>query len=91
MSINSGEYQNVHVEKDEMPLILQHVDDKAEVIYDTEYLLLFWSEDIRVCGKVYMNSLFSYEKKKKGMCVLPIRAPLLAVLDSIVAYLYVKM
>jgi len=31
------------------------------------------------------------EKKKEEMCVLPIRAPLLAVLDSIVAYLYAKM
>ena len=91
VSIDSGEYQNVHVEKDEMLLIPQHVDNKIEVIYDAKCLLLFWNKDIRVCDKVYINSLSSYEKKKEEMCVLPIRAPLLAVMDSIVAYLYAKM
>lgn len=53
VSIDSGEYQNVHVEKDEMLLIPQHVDNKIEVIYDAKCLLLFWNKDIRVCDKVY--------------------------------------
>ena len=65
VSIDSGEYQNVHVEKDEMLLIPQHVDNKIEVIYDAKCLLLFWNKDIRVCDKVYINSLSSYEKKKE--------------------------
>lgn len=91
VSIDSGEYQNVHIEKDKMVLIPQHVDNKIEVTYDAKCLLLFWNKDIRVCDKVYMNSLSSYKERKKEMCVLPIRDPLQAVLNSIVAYLYAKM
>lgn len=91
VSIDSGEYQNVHIEKDKMVLIPQHVDNKIEVIYDAKCLLLFWNKDIRVCDKVYMNSLSSYKERKKEMCMLPIRDPLQAVLNSIVAYLYAKM
>ena len=90
VSIDSGEYQNVHIEKDKMVLIPQHVDNKIEVTYDAKCLLLFWNKDIRVCDKVYMNSLSSYKERKKR-CVLPIRDPLQAVLNSIVAYLYAKM
>lgn len=91
VSIDSGEYQNVHIEKDKMVIIPQHVDNKIEVIYDAKCLLLFWNKDIRVCDKVYMNSLSSYKERKKEMCVLPIRDPLQAVLNSVVAYLYAKM
>ena len=61
VSIDSGEYQNVHIEKDKMVLIPQHVDNKIEVTYDAKCLLLFWNKDIRVCDKVYMNSLSSYQ------------------------------
>lgn len=67
VSIDSGEYQNVHIEKDKMVLIPQHVDNKIEVIYDAKCLLLFWNKDIRVCDKVYMNSLSSYKERKRDV------------------------
>ena len=51
VSIDSGEYQNVHIEKDKMVLIPQHVDNKIEVIYDAKCLLLFWNKDIRCVTK----------------------------------------
>lgn len=88
----SVDYGNNHISlaENEMVIIPQHISNKIKALTDSQLLLLFWNKDIRACSKQFVEALFA-SVKDTGNHVLPIRQPLLEVLESVRTYLASKL
>lgn len=73
-----------------MVIIPQHIPNNITALEDSRLLLLFWNKDVKSCNRQFVESLFT-SVSEKGNHVLPIRTPLLEVLESVRTYLASKL
>ena len=88
----SVDYGNNHIflQQNEMVIIPQHIPNNITALEDSRLLLLFWNKDVKSCNRQFVESLFT-SVSEKGNHVLPIRTPLLEVLESVRTYLASKL
>ena len=71
-----------------MLYIPQNMKAQIESITSSRCILLFWDKHLNVCNKLFLNSLLSKENDTDIKdIILPIKSPLMNVLESVNLYL----
>lgn len=88
ISFSWGVSPDVKIAQKQMIFIPQDVDVRIESLTDSRCILLFWEKNLSTCDKLFLGSL---PAKGSGTSmddpVLPIKKPLMKVLDSVSSYL----
>ena len=76
------------MEQRQMLYIPQNMKAQIESITSSRCILLFWDKHLNVCNKLFLNSLLSKENDTDiKNIILPIKSPLMNILESINLYL----
>lgn len=87
-----GKFHEEKMEQSQMLYIPQNMEAMIKSITDSRCILLFWDQHLNVCEKLFLNSLFPHENATDMKdIILPIRSPLMNVLESVNFYLDVRL
>jgi len=86
------ECQGLRIIHQQMLFIPQNVTTQIKAITNSICILLFWDKNVSVCDKLFLSLLsINSEKIDTSDRILPIKKPLMEVLESIGTYLEVKL
>lgn len=84
--------QDLRIMQKQMLFIPQNITTRLTAITNSICILLFWDKNVSVCNKLFLSSLpISNGSMDSKDCILPIKEPLMKVLDSIGTYLEAKL
>lgn len=87
-----GKYKGLRILQKEMVFIPQSIETRIKSMTGSKCILLFWDRNVSVCDKLFLGSLpVRDEERTADNFILPIRKPLVKVLDSVGAYLEAKL
>ena len=87
-----GKYKGLRILQKEMVFIPQSIETRIKSMTGAKCILLFWDRNVSVCDKLFLGSLpVRDEERTADNFILPIRKPLVKVLDSVGAYLEAKL
>ena len=87
-----GKYKGLRILQKEMVFISQSIETRIKSMTGSKCILLFWDRNVSVCDKLFLGSLpVRDEERTADNFILPIRKPLVKVLDSVGAYLEAKL
>ena len=87
-----GKYKGLRILQKEMVFIPQSIETQIKSMTGSKCILLFWDRNVSVCDKLFLGSLpVRDEERTADNFILPIRKPLVKVLDSVGAYLEAKL
>ena len=88
VNFDLGKSYEGEMEQRQMLYIPQNMKAQIESITSSRCILLFWDKHLNVCNKLFLNSLLSKENDTDIKdIILPIKSPLMNVLESINLYL----
>lgn len=87
-----GKYKALRILQNQMVFIPQNIGTRIESITGSRCILLFWDRNVSVCDKLFLGSLAVKGKEQTvDNFILPIREPLVKVLDSVRTYLEARL
>lgn len=88
VNFDLGKSYEGEMEQRQMLYIPQNMKAQIESITSSRCILLFWDKHLNVCNKLFLNSLLSKENDTDiKNIILPIKSPLMNILESINLYL----
>ena len=88
VNFDLGKSYEGEMEQRLMLYIPQNMKAQIESITSSRCILLFWDKHLNVCNKLFLNSLLSKENDTDiKNIILPIKSPLMNILESINLYL----
>lgn len=88
VNFDLGKSYEGEMEQRQMLYIPQNMKAQIESITSSRCILLFWDKHLNVCNKLFLNSLLSKENDTDIKdIILPIKSPLMNVLESVNLYL----
>ena len=87
-----GKYKGLRIIQNQMVFIPQNIGTQIKSITGSRCILLFWDRNVSVCDKLFLGSLSVInEGQIPNNLILPVRKPLVEVLDSVRTYLEAKL
>lgn len=92
ISFDLGVSQRSQIIKKQMIFVPQFIENRIECLTDSKCILLFWDRNVSACDKLFLASLSdSNVRINMNDFILPIKRPLLMVLESVNSYLGTKL
>lgn len=92
VTLDLGKHKGLQILQNQMIFIPQNIGTRIKSITSSKCILLFWDRNVSVCDKLFLNSLSAKGKEQEtGNLILPIKRPLLKVLESVRTYLGVRL
>lgn len=87
-----GKYKGLRILQNQMVFIPQSIGTRMKSIIGSRCMLLFWDKNVSVCDKLFLGSLSVRDKEQTAdNFILPIRKPLVKVLNSVGTYLEARL